>query len=569
MVKTSIKFFVAVVVLFTFFLGDARAQENLYGGQIVLSTSSDPKTFNTIVSSESSSSLVTGILFEGLTSEDPFTLKTIPNLARSWEVSPDGLTWTFYLRQDVQWFDGKHLTADDVVFTFKDLIYNPQVPSSSKDIFTLEGKTFEVTKIDDYTVAFKLPQKFAPFLRSMSQSILPKHALEKNVKEGKFAFTWGINTKPHEIIGTGPFYLDEYRPGERLVFKRNPLYWKRSAKGEQLPYLNKIIYLIIPDEDASLLKFIDGELDSIGVSGQNYPLLKPLEVKKNFKIIESGAGFGSSFIAFNQNPGVNPKTGKPFMDPLKRSWFENVHFRQAVAMAIDKPKIIQILFNELGYPQDGPMSPSSGFFYNPKVKTYAYDLAQAKKTLQEGGFAAKEGVLYDQKGNRVEFNLYTAASQQHSENVQMAYMIRSDLEKLGIKVNFVSLEFNALVSKLMASFEWDSVIISLTGGVEPHFGKNVWASSGQLHLWNPKQKTPATPWEKRLDEIYNQAAGELDETKRKVLYDEFQTIATQELPLIYTVLNANIYAVRNRFGNLKPSAYAGAFHNIEEIYIKK
>ncbi len=567
--KISIELSVAVVLLFAFFPGDASAQESLYGGQIVLAASSDPKTFNTIVSSETSSSLVTGILFEGLTREDPFTMKTMPNLAKSWDVSSDGLTWTFHLRRDVQWFDGKPLRADDVVFTFKDLIYNPKVPNSSKDIFTLEGKEFEVTKIDDYTISFKLPQKFAPFLRSMSQAILPKHALEQSVKEGKFIFTWGINTDPHKIIGTGPFYLDEYKPGERLVFKRNPHYWRRSSNGDSLPYLDKLIFLIMADDDAAMLKFIDGELDLIGVSGQNYPLLKPLEAKKNFRIVESGAGFGSSFIAFNQNPGVNPKTGKPFMDPIKRSWFENVNFRRAVAMAIDKPKIIQILFNELGFPQDGPMSPSSGFFYNPNVKTYTYDLNQAKQTLKEGGFVERNGILYDQKATRVEFNLYTAASQQHSENVQMAYMIRSDLEKLGIKVNFVTLEFNALVSKLMASFEWDSVIIGLTGGVEPHFGKNVWASSGQLHLWNPKQKTPATPWEKRLDEIYNQAAGELDETKRKGLYDEFQTIATEQLPLIYTVLNANIYAVRNRFGNLKPSAYAGAFHNIEEIYIKK
>ncbi|MBF0489616.1 MAG: ABC transporter substrate-binding protein [Candidatus Omnitrophica bacterium] len=558
--------FVLLAVLF--FTLPAIADSNPYGGQLVLSASSDPKTFNDLMASETSSALVTGILFEGLTRQDPFTLKVIPNLATSWTVSPDGLQWTFALRRDVLWFDGMPLTAEDVVFTFRDLIYNPKIPTSSKDIFTVDGKEFKVERIDDYTVRFTLPRKFAPFLRSLSQSILPKHCLEKSVKEGRFTFTWGIDTPPHDIVGTGPFYLDEYQPGERLVFKRNPHYWKKSAAKKSLPYLDKVIFLIIPDPDASLLKFIDKELDYIAVRGQDYPLIKPLETKKDFTLYESGADFGSSFVVFNQNPGVNAKTNKPYMNPVKRSWFENVHFRRAVAHALDKKRIIQILFNELGYGQDGPMSPSSGFFYNPQVSNYAYDLEKAKATLEAGGFVYRQGLLYDAKGNRVEFNLSTSTSSQHSENIQMAYMIRSDLEKLGMKVNFQSLEFNTLVGKLMASYDWDAILIGLSGGVEPHFGKNVWASSGQLHMWNPKQKSPATEWERRLDEIYSQGVEELDENKRKILYDEFQVIAARELPMIYTVLGANIYAVRNRFGNLKPSAYAGAFHNLEEIYIK-
>jgi peptide/nickel transport system substrate-binding protein len=293
-----------------------------------------------------------------------------------------------------------------------------------------------------------------------------------------------------------------------------------------------------------------------------------LEARKDFKLYESGPNFGSSFLVFNQNPGMNPKTQKPFLDPVKRSWFENRSFRQAVAHAIDKKRMVEILFNGLGYAQDGPMSPSSGFFYNPKVKTYDYDLQEARRLLQEGGFSFKDGRAYDRTGHPVEFNLYSSTSSQNSENIQMAYMIRADLEKLGFKVNFVSLEFNALVSKLMATYDWDAVIIGLTGGVEPHFGKNVWHSSGQLHMFNPKQKEPATVWERRLDEIYTQGVEELDEDKRKILYDEFQLIASQEVPMIYTVLAANIYAIRNRFGNLKPSAYAGAFHNVEEIYAK-
>ncbi len=548
----------------------AHASQSRYGGSLVLAVSSDPKTFNDIVSTDAYSGTITAMLFEGLTTADPFTLKVIPNLAKSWTVSPDGLQWTFHLREDVKWFDGTSFSADDVVFTFNDLIYNPEIPSPSKDVLTIDGKLLKVEKIDEYTVRFILPVKFAPFLRSMAQTILPKHILIQSVKEKKFSFTWGIDTLPARIIGTGPFMLSEYHPGERLVFKRNPHYWKKSPQGGALPYLDTVIFLIIPDQQAQLLKFIDGELDSTPVSGSDYPLLKPLEKQKNFHIYEAGADYNSNFVTLNQNPGINHNTHRHFIDPVKLSWFTNLEFRRAIAHTIDKKKIIEILNNGFGQPQNTPMSPSSGFFYNPDVPVYDYNLDKARGILKQAGFKYRHGgqTLEDPQGHRIEFNLYTADAGT-AGRVQMAAIIRSDLERLGMKVNLVPVEFNTLVNKLMSSFDWDMVMIGLTGGVEPHFGQNVWRSSGGLHLWDPRQEAPATAWEKRADEIYDQGAQELDENKRKILYDEFQRIVAEELPVIYTVLNMDMYAVRNKFGNLKPTVNGGAFHNIEEIYIKQ
>ena len=177
-------------------------------------------------------------------------------------------------------------------------------------------------------------------------------------------------------------------------------------------------------------------------------------------------------------------------------------------------------------------------------------------------------MLEDPQGHPVEFNLYTADAGRPAGSKWQPSSVRI-LESLGMKVNLVPVEFNTLVNKLMSSFDWDMVMIGLTGGVEPHFGQNVWHSSGGLHLWDPHEQKPATAWEKRIDEIYDQGAQELDENKRKVLYDEFQRIVADQLPVIYTVLNMDMYAVRNKFGNLKPTVNGGAFHNIEEIYIKK
>ena len=216
------------------------------------------------------------------------------------------------------------------------------------------------------------------------------------------------------------------------------------------------------------------------------------------------------------------------------------------------------------------MSPSSGFFYNSALTVYDYNLDKARGILKQAGFKYRHGgrTLEDSQGHRIEFNLYTADAGTTGQ-VQMAAIIRSDLENIGMKVNLVPVEFNTLVNKLMSSFDWDMAMIGLTGGVEPHFGQNVWRSSGGLHLWDPRQEAPATAWEKRMDEIYDQGARQLDENKRKVLYDEFQRIVAEELPVIYTVLNMDMYAVRNKFGNLKPTVNGGAFHNIEEIYIKR
>ncbi|MBN1869487.1 MAG: ABC transporter substrate-binding protein [Candidatus Omnitrophica bacterium] len=565
--KISAGLFLAL--MFLPFAYGQTAPSGKYGGQLVLSTTSDPKSFNDIIAKETSTTLVTNHIFEGLTTTNAFTTKVEPHLAKRWEVSEDGLTWTFYLRDDVLWSDGQPFSADDVLFTFNDLIYNVDIPSSARDIFTIEGQTFKVEKINPYTVRFTLPVKFAPFLRGMGQAILPKHKLKSVVDNGRFNFTWGIDTPPSEIVGTGPFLLARYDPGQRLVFKRNPYYWKRSPRGDQLPYIDKIIYLIVPNQDVDLLKFVEGTTDFYGFRGMDYPLLKPLEQERDFTVYDLGPAMGGNFITFNQNPGINAETGKPFVEPHKLAWFTNVIFRRAAAHAIDKEKITEIVKNKLGYPQHSPIGPGSGFFYNPDVTKYDYDLDKSRQILAEAGFWDRDGdgIIEDEQGHKVEINLYTNSG--NTERVDIAGIIRRDLEKVGMKVNFMALEFNTLVSKLNSTFEWDAIILGLTGGIEPHFGKNVWNSKGQLHLWHPRQESPATPWEARIDELFLEGVQELDENKRKVYYDEFQQIVSRQLPVIYTVLDAQIVGVRNKFENLQPTNYGGVFHNLEELYLKE
>lgn len=566
--KNKINFFIvlsAVIILLSCNREKSEVKTGTYsqfGGRMVISSISDPKSFNPIMAKETSTTRAIGWCFEGLTETDGVTTEVKPCLAESWQISADGLEWVFKLRSDVKWFDGKQFSADDVVFTFEELIYNDDIPSSSRDIFTIDGKKIKTVKIDDFNVKFILPKPFAPFLRQLAQEILPKHILERSVKDKKFTSTWGVNTNPVEIIGTGPFYLKEYVSSQKVVLEKNPYYWRKDKEGKQLPYLDQLVILIVPDQDADLLKFQSGEIDILAPRGQDYSLLKGKEKEGNFKLYNCGPTFGTNFLVFNQNPKA--------LRPPWIEWFTNVEFRRAVAHLIDKNSIINNVMSGLAYPQNSAMEKAAVLFYNDNVRKYDYNIPKAKEILLNAGFKDKnkDGFLEDKKGNTVEFTILT--NSENKEREQIGNIIVDDLRKAGLKVNYAPIQFNTLVNKLdNPPFDWDAILIGLTGGVEPHSGMNVWMSSGQLHMWYPRQNKPETAWEKEIDELFTRGASELNEEKRRQIYFRWQEIAAEQLPFIYTVNPAAIYAVRNKFGNLNPTAYGGTTHNIWEIYISK
>jgi peptide/nickel transport system substrate-binding protein len=560
MKKKSLCIFAAYVLFFVAGCSVRKEGHMLQDNTLVLSSSGDPKSFNPIIAKETSTTSITGYIFEGLTQTDGVTLEVKPCLAREWKTDKTGKIWRFFLREDVKWHDGEDFTAKDVVFTFNRLVYNPEISTSSRDVLSIEGKPIRVTMVDRYTVEFELPERFAPFLRLMGHEILPEHKLAGKVDKGIFGSCWGVNEKPGNIVGTGPFILKEYRPAEWVVLDKNPVYWKVYEKSqEKLPFIERIVFFIIADTNMALLKFKTGEIDLISVRGQDYPLLKPFEKKNNFRIYELGPSLGSEFITFNQNP-ASPVAG------YKKEWFQNRNFRKAVAYAIDKESIIRNVYGGFASPQDGPMNESCGFFNNPDITRYEYDIEKSMELLMQEGFYMKDNMLFDRQGNPVEFTILTNSN--NFERIQIASIIQDDLKKTGMKINLLPVEFNTLVTRISVTKDWESVIIGLTGGIEPHNGKNVWHSGGQLHVWNQSSEIK-TDWEKKVDRIFEEGAKLLDENRRKKLYDEWQRLVNSELPLIYTAGPMSMIAVRNKFGNLKPSVYGGALHNIEEIYIKQ
>ncbi len=536
-----------------------------HGGELTIATISDPLTFNLAIANDASSSGVLGYLFEGLTEVSWLTDRVEPSLARSWEASEDGMTWTFHLRDDVQWHDGTPFTARDVEFTFNRIIYNDDIPASSRPTFnfryldketgTWQESPMTVVAVDEHTVVCILPQPFAPFLRTMGTAIYPRHILEKHVNDGTFVDTWDINTAPSDIIGTGPFTIETYIPGERVVMARNPDYWLKDDSGNSLPYLDRVVHLIVPELADELAYFLSGQADIHGVLGEEYAQLEPLQEEQNFTIYRRGPTFGTTFLAFNMNPGRNPETGEPYMDPHTREWFSTTQFRQAVAHVIDKERIIDEAQHGFGYPQWSPISPAAGDFHNPNVRQYEYSIDKANEILDDLGWVDTDGdgIREDSEGRAIEFGLTTNQGNHVRETV--GSIVHEGLQAIGLDVDYTAIDFGEIVGQLTTTYDWETIVIGFTGGTEPHGGINLWHSSEGLHLWHPNQPEPATEWEAEIDELYINGSKELDRQRRVVFYHRAQEIAAENVPIIYTTLGERISAVRNVFGNSTATLY--------------
>ena len=536
-----------------------------HGGRLTYTTIGGPLTFNLAIATDSSSSGVLGHLFEGLTQTSWLTNRVEPSLAESWQHSGDGLTWTFYLRDDVRWHDGTPFSAHDVEFTFNRILYNDDIPASSRSVFTFrvpgdaggESRTAQmtVTALDNHTVQFVLPTPFAPFLRSMGTPIYPRHILEPRVDDGTFADTWGIDADPTTVIGTGPFTIARYVPDQGIALQRNADYWLKDADGSPLPYLDLIVQVIVPDLAAELAAFRAGQADLHGVTGPEYAELYPLQQAENFTIHRRGPTFGSTFLAFNMNPGLNPDTGEPFLAPEKLNWFSNLQFRQAVAHSIDKEAIINDVLHGLGYPQWASVSPAAGDFHNPDVRRYEYDVDRANSMLDDLGWVDtdEDGVREDSNGNPITFNLTTNTG--NTQRQKVGAIIHRGLQDIGIGAAYRFSEFGGLVRQLTSTYGWESMVIGFSGTSEPHISIDLWHSSGNFHLWHPNQTRPATDWEAAIDDLYTRGSQELDHGRRVELYHEAQAIAAENVPVIYTARPERIAAVRNVFGNTTATLY--------------
>ena len=550
----------------------SQVEVGKFGGTFVSSTIGEgPKTFNPFNTKDNISAQMSEIMYDGLVTTNPVTGETIPKLAKSFSVN--GKEYLVNLRHGLKWSDGKPITADDVVFTWQNIIFDGFGNTSTRDSVMIDGKLPTVEKIDDYTVKFVTPEPFAPFLRMLSSPIAPKHIFQPAVSRGREYFDGFLstNTNPKEFVTSGAFRLKEYVPAQRVVFERNPNYYEINKDGKKLPYLDKLVYLIVGDINNQVLKFEGGELDEISLQGANVARFKEMEKHSDFSVFNIGPDTGTMYLSMNMNNRKDEK-GKYYVEPKKQVWFQDKNFRQAVDYALDRKNMVFNIANGLGYPLFTPETLNS-IFLNKNLKPYDKNIEKSKELLKKSGFTwDKAGHLIDRFGNHVEFDLYTNAG--NTEREAIGVMVKQDLEDLGMKVNFKPIEFNSLVNKLMASLDWDMVIMGFTGSpLEPNGGKNVWLSDGTLHIFNQRLErdanSPRYAFEKRIDYLYTQGALATKFEDRKKYYDEYQAIVYDEKPLIYIYSPIRIVALRNKFKNIYPTSLGGVTHNIEEVFIER
>ncbi len=550
--------------------------------QIIEGEFSDPKTFNYALSNELPN--VFELIYEGLLSENRLTGELEPALAESWIISPDKKKITFTLRPGLLWSDGQPLTVDDVIFSYRDIFLNPKIPSDIIDILKIgkDGKLPEVRQVDDRRVEFTTPEPFAPFLRNTGLAILPAHILRDAVNttdaEGKprFVALWGTNTDPKQIVCNGPYTLDSYSTSQQVVFRRNPNYWRKDAQGNAMPYVERVVWRLVENRDTQLLKFRSGELDTVEpLRPEDFTLLKREEKRGKFTIYMGGARPITAFMTFNQNQGQ--RDGKPLVDPIKSKWFNNVAFRQAAAHGIDRQKMINTIYRGLGTMGQSPLIPQSPYYLAPEqgLKTYDYNPDKAKQILTSAGFKYNEqGQLFDVAGNPVKFTLMSNAGNTIRESV--IAQIAIDLGKIGMQVTPQAINFNVLVDKLDNALDWEAYMLAWGGGsFEPYSGFNIWSTDGGSHTFNQKPKAGSKPlegrvvsdWEKEIEQLYIKGSQELDEAKRKEIFDKSQQVTQENLPFIWLVNERIMASVRDRIKGIKYPELGNALWNLPELRV--
>ena len=537
------------------------------GGRLVLALRSEPKTLNPVLAQDAASEEVIRCVTADLIDINRKTQKTEPALAKSWTVSRDGKQYTLHLRDGIRFSDGQPLTADDVVFSFQ-LYLDEKIDSPQRDLLIVGGKPITVEKIDGGTVRFTLAQPYAAADRLFDGfAILPRHLLESAYRSGDFSRAWNMSMPPSQFAGLGPFVLKEYVPGERLVLERNPYYWKQDRSGNRLPYLNEIVFLFVSSEDAQAIRFQAGDTDILDrFSAENFAVLAKQQAARHYHLDDLGPGLEYNFLFFNLNdlgPKASPDVAR------KQIWFQDVRFRQAVSAAIDRQAIVRLVYNGRATPLWTQVTPGNKLWIDPGIPHPPRSLAHARDLLKAAGFSWKsDGTLMDGKGSPVEFSILTSSS--NAQRVKIATLIQDDLSHLGMNVHVVSLEFHAMVDRLLNSHDYEAAIMGLASGdADPTAEMNVWMSNGDTHLWHPDESKPATPWEAEIDRLMQQQLVTLDYAKRKRLYDRVQEIIAENLPVICLVSPNILVGASDRVGNFQPAILDPyTLWNIDELYVR-
>ena len=518
------------------------------GGTVTSSLRSEPRSFNRLVARDVPADLYTTLTGSRLLRVNRATQEIEPGVAESWTVSPDNRTFTLKLRDGVKWSDGTPFTSADVLFTFQ-AIYDPKVDSNLASALKIDGQPLTVSAPDAKTVVVTLPHTYGPGIAMLDNvHLVAKHKYEAALKAGTFAQEIGVATPPADIVVLGAFKLTTYAAGQRLVFDRNPNYWKKDAAGVQLPYLDQVVFEIVPDQNAELVRLQSGQLDMLQqqVRPEDIATLRPLEQDGKLKLIELGVGVDPDLFFFNLRSHYWEK------DP-RRDWIMKKEFRKAISHAIDREAFANTVFLGAGVPIWGPITPGNKPWFSPNVPRYGYSLERAKEILEGIGLVNRDADpwLEDARGTEVRFNTITYKGNSSLE--RGTAILRDELAKIGVRVDVVPIEQGSLIQRMVKG-DFESIMFVMTqSSLDPAVNSDFWLSSGSAHVWNLNQAKPATDWEKEIDDLMVTVMTGVDQAERKTAFDRIQMIFAENLPAIYFVAPRLYMGASTRVGGLTPS----------------
>ncbi len=540
------------------------------GGRLTVSVIGEPKTFDPLTSNESSSSQVIGMMFANLIGFDPVDQRHYPFMLKSLTVADDNQTWTAKLRDGLKWSDGQPITTDDVIFT-AGLIYDPEIISPVSDILKVADKPLEFEKVDDLTFTVK-PAEPTGFMHVMLGSFtpLPKHALQEAYEAGQYNTAMNVNIDPAKLVVSGPFKLQVYQQGERVVLVRNDHYFRVDKEGTRLPYLDSLVYSVAPDMDAMAAKFRAGEADTLdGPRPEMIPDLRVAQRAERFRLYDKGPGDTANFFWFNLKQGENAD-GRPYVDPDLQKVFNDVKFRRAIYHAINRDAMTRTVLRGLATKADSLTPMALQDWYNPNLPDYEYNPEKAKALLDEAGYLDTTGDLVREiPGTNKPLAFTFITNVENKTRTELATIIATDLRGIGIQATPQSVDFNTLVTQLNDTFQYEACLLGLAGSVHPITSMNVWRSSGRTHLWNPLQESPATEWEAKIDTLAEQFAKTLEFPKQQEIFFEMQQTLMDNVPIMPLYYPKAFSCIRVTFGNVRPTPFASSYWNAEELFAKE
>ena len=455
----------------------------------------------------------------------------------------------YTLRDDLYWsyYDSDRkipVTSDDVIFWYTEIEGDINFQSSGYNgqFLTMEDGSEEritIHKIDERRFRFHFPRIVADPLLTTNRDFGPRHVYEPAKQEGGVQGVFdlfSVASDPRQIPSMGEWFLVEYVPSQRLVFRRNPHYWKKDSAGLSIPFIEENIVQILPDQNTQYLVFKQGRLETYTARPED--LNELVNRNSGYTVFNAEGSLGAGLWSFNQNP---KNSGSPHYN-----WFTKKEFRQAMSCLLNRERINAQAYRGLAEPKFD-LFPEPNPYYNPDIiLEYQYSPPRAMELLEAAGFTRdRRNVLRDDQGRRIEFDLSFPADV--TVTADIASIIVDELGKIGIKANLRATDFQKLVEQLTSTYDWQTVMVGLGSYMFPTQGSNVWPSNGNLHLWHPLQEKPFTDWEARIDFLYNEGSYTIDREKARGIWDEYQRLILEQCPVIYLMRSRSFWAIQNRW----------------------